>query len=75
MQAINPCTSWALFGDICVQRRAKLREQLDLERYETPSEAEEEVKDGAVGRGVKVYRSGDATTTVTVAPLVLNSDE
>ena len=55
------------------QRRAKLREDLDLERYETPSEGEiEEAEDG---RGVKVHKSAVAITTVTVAPLLLNSDE
>ena len=58
----------------CLQKRAKMREELDMERYETDSgsEREEKKKDG---KGVRVYKSGDAVTTVTVAPLILNSDE
>ena len=57
-----------------LQKRAKLREELDIERYETDPESEGEDKNTG-GKGVKIYKSGDALTTVTVAPLIFNSDE
>ena len=57
-----------------LQKRAKLREELDIERYETDPESEREDK-ATKGKGVKVYKSGSALTTVTIAPLMLASDE
>ena len=58
----------------CRQKRAKLREELDLERYETDPESGGEDKPRE-GKGVRVYKSENALTTVTIAPLILNSDE
>ncbi len=71
---MQPNCAKSLSGAAQLQKRAKLREELDIERYETDSEPEREEKQGK-GKGVRVYQSKDAVTTVTVAPLILNSDE
>jgi len=61
----------------CPQKRAKLREDLDLKRYETPSESEggSDADRGVPGRGVRVFKDDEAVTTVTVTSVFLNSDE
>jgi hypothetical protein len=60
-----------------LQKRAKLREDLDLKRYETPSDSEgvSEDEEGVPGRGVRVFKNDEAVTTVTVTSVFLNSDE
>lgn len=59
------------------EKRAKLREDLDLKRYETPSDSEgvSEDEEGVPGRGVRVFKNDEAVTTVTVTSVFLNSDE
>lgn len=62
-----------------MQKRAKLREELQLERYETPppsdgeepgvEEEDEEDKD------VKVYKDKNLLTTVTTSAITLYSDD
>ena len=60
-----------------MQKRAKLREELDLKRYETASESggDSDKERDAPGHAVKVFKDDGAGTTVTVTSVYLNSDE
>lgn len=76
-----------MLGASCVQKRAKQREELQLERYETPppsdDEADEDEGEPAAepqpeageGRDVKVYRDNQLLTTVTTSAITLYSDD
>lgn len=63
------------------QRKAKQRKELNLERYETSSDEDDSSQKAqlqadpvAAGGTVRQYQSGAMMTTVTTAPVTLNSD-
>ena len=60
------------------QKKAKQRKELNLERYETASEASDDEQQTApekqVKDGVARYEEGDTLTTVTTAPIALESE-
>ena len=59
-----------------LQKRAKLREELDLARYETASEDEEgNASLDEDGKTVKTYQGPAAVTTVITSSVHLYSDE
>lgn len=60
-----------------MQRKAKQREELNLKRYETPSDssdAEQAVNPSKQAADTAEYQEGDTFTTVTTAVLHLDSD-
>ena len=64
------------YSEFPLQRRARQREQLDLDRYETLSEASDAEEGTREGSGRVVYSmAGDLVATVTMRPVSLHSDE
>ena len=63
-------------ANVYLQKRARLRENLNLERYETPpqSDAESEGTDEAAGKSVRVYQGNDTVTTVVTASVFLDDE-
>ena len=55
-------------------RRARLREELDLERYDTPPASEGEEEDGRLTAPRLVAAPGGLAATVTVTPVAVDSD-
>lgn len=62
---------------LTMQKRAKLREELDLARYETESDVDDLPDQAAKGdnKSTKVYKGPSAITTVTTSALHMYSDE
>jgi len=63
-----------LFFLLSLQRRLTQKEQLNLSKYATDSDQEEEHNGVAKKPHVKMYTTGGLTSTVIVAPIKVNSD-
>ena len=85
MHCVNPTSDLPLFLVIYVthsdmagcgwlKKREQQRQQLNLDRYDTPPpESGSDGEDGTP-REKTVYTAGDVTMTVTTAPIELHSD-